>query len=219
MNLQVPDVEAGANRDQRTDEMVAFLADAKGAHKLCRLRISEHGFMLFESIGILYCYLACHFGGAWSSTWWARPGGALHRLLHLLLWSPHQGWLYVDDWLWRLLAASAGEDAALLVLFLMTVGCPLSFQKLDLGEEVLWIGLLVIFRLSTWALPEGKFERMRAYLRMLAEAGDILSRNQAEAGQGLMIWITQTFPQDALVPAPLLRSSWAVESHECLTHS
>ena len=30
---------------------------------------------------------------------------------------------------------------------------------------------------------------------MLAEAGDILSRNQVEAGQGLMIWITQIFPQ------------------------
>ena len=84
--------------------------------------------------------------------------------------NPHQGWLYVDDWLWRLLAASAGEDAALLVLFLMAVGCPLSFHKLDLGEEVLWIDLLVNFRLSTWALPEDKFERMLAYLRLLADA-------------------------------------------------
>ena len=74
----------------------------------------------------------------------------------------------MDDWLWRLLAASAGEDAALLVLFLMAVGCPLSFHKLDLGDKVLWIGLLVNLRLSTWALPEGKFERMLAYLKQVA---------------------------------------------------
>ncbi len=69
MNSQVPDVEAGVNRDQRTDEIVAFSADVKGAHKLCRLRISEHGLMLFECTGILYYYLVCHFGGAWSSFW------------------------------------------------------------------------------------------------------------------------------------------------------
>ncbi len=111
-------------------------------------------------------------------------------MLHVLLWNPHQGWLYIDDWLWRLLAASAGEDAALLVLFLLAVGCPLSFHKLALGEEVLWIGLLVNFRLSTWGLPEGKFERMLAYLRLLAEAEKVLSRKEVEAGQGLMIWIT-----------------------------
>ena len=119
----------------------------------------------------------------------------MHRLLHLLLRNPHQGWLYVDDWLWRLLATSAGEDAALIVLFLMAVGCPLRYHKLDLGDEVLWIGLLVHFRLSTWALPEGKFERMLAYLRMMTEADETRSRAQVEAGQGLMIWITQTFPQ------------------------
>ena len=67
MNPQVPDVEAGVNRDQRTDEIVAFSADVKGAHKLCRLSISEHGLMLFECTGILYYYLVRHFGGAWSS--------------------------------------------------------------------------------------------------------------------------------------------------------
>ncbi len=103
--------------------------------------------------------------------------------------------IYVDDLLWRLLAASAGEDASLIVLFLMAVGCPLSYHKLDLGDEVLWIGVLVNFRLSTWALPDGKFERMLAYLRMMSEADETRSRAQVEAGQGLMIWITQTFPQ------------------------
>ena len=70
MNPQVSDVEAGVNRDQRTDEMVAFSADVKGAHKSCRLRTSDHGLMLFECMDILYYYLVCHFGGAWSSYWW-----------------------------------------------------------------------------------------------------------------------------------------------------
>ena len=68
-------------------------------------------------------------------------------------------------------------------------------SQLDLGEEVLWIGLLVNFRLSTRGLPEGKFERMLAYLRLLAEADEVLSRKEVGAGQGLMIWIAQTFPQ------------------------
>ncbi len=90
------------NRDGRSDGVVAFSADVKGAHELCRLRTSEHGLVLFECIGILCYYLVCHFGGAWSSYRWARAGGALHRVLRLLLWDPHPGWLYVDDWLWRL---------------------------------------------------------------------------------------------------------------------
>jgi hypothetical protein len=36
---------------------------------------------------------------------------------------------------------------------------------------------------------------MLAYLRLLAEADEVLSRKEVGAGQGLMIWIAQTFPQ------------------------
>ena len=64
VNPQVQDVEAGVNRDERSDDMIAFSADVKRAHKLCRLRTSEHGLMLASASYITIWYVISAEPGA-----------------------------------------------------------------------------------------------------------------------------------------------------------
>ena len=75
--------------------------------------------MVFTFRQVIYYYCVCHSGGKWSCYWWSRVAAALHRMLHRLFWNPHQGWIYVDDWLWRLRKETAPQQARLIVLFFM----------------------------------------------------------------------------------------------------
>ena len=63
----------------------------------------------------------------------------------------------------------AAEQATLITLFLMVLGCPLSFHKLDFGPEILWIGLWANFQMSAWRLPEEKYNRLRAILEFFRD--------------------------------------------------
>ena len=103
---------------------LAFSMDVSKAHKRVRVREAEQGLLLFGLKGVLYHYVTCHFGATFSAYWWGRCGASLHRLLHRLLWSWHAGFLYVDDWLWRLCKRVAPLQATLLALFLTALGCP-----------------------------------------------------------------------------------------------
>jgi hypothetical protein len=174
-------INDAVGRDTSGEEWIGFSADVKGAHKCCRLREDEHGLMLFTFLGVLCYYCVCHFGGTWSSYWWSRVAAALHRMLHRLLWHPHQGWIYVDDWLWRLRRETAAEEATLITLFLMALGCPMSFHKLDFGPEILWIGCWANFQMSAWRLPEEKYEKLKGILRFFMDAGKTLVRTEVEA--------------------------------------
>ena len=76
-------------------------------YKRIKLLPSEYGLNFFSLDGQFYYYVVCHFGGKFSAFHWARFAAALHRLLHKLIRVWHGGWIYVDDWLWRLLAMTS----------------------------------------------------------------------------------------------------------------
>ena len=80
----------------------------------------------------------------------------------------------------------APEDATLIVLFLMTVGCPLSYHKLDFGNEILWFGLKANFQTSSWRPPDEKYEKMKGILRHLMDWKGVLERKSFDAGIGLI---------------------------------
>ena len=138
--------------------------DVSRAHKRVRLRADEQGLLLFQLAGQLYYYTVCHFGAKFSAYWWARVGALLHRLAHRVLYSVHAGFLFVDDWFWEIPKLAAPLQACLLVLFLDALGCPLSWHKLQLGQEVEWIGLRIFLRSGRVLLPDAKIERVLAFL-------------------------------------------------------
>ena len=106
--------------------------------------------MPFEAGGKLYHYLACHFGGAFSDFWWKRVAALVTDITHVLLWLEHAGHVYVDDWLWVLLAGYGTLHGSLIVLIFVALGVPLSWNKLRFGKEVPWLGLVLKLDIPAW---------------------------------------------------------------------
>ena len=94
-----------------TDPWCAVTIDVKAAHQRMRLREKDGGLSFFSFMGVLWRFVVCHFGAAWSAFWYARLGAAIHRLLHRILWDvEHFAWVYVDDTLLLLRQSSALES-------------------------------------------------------------------------------------------------------------
>ena len=171
-------------------ESWGFSLDVSKAHKRIRVREDERGLLLFGLAGKLYCYKTCHFGAVFSAYWWARTGGCLHRLLHAILWSWHCGWLYVDDWLWRLRRETSPLQAALLALLLCVLGCPIGWHKTALGPSIVWIGFQLHFDTLVVELPPAKVQKIADFLQLVASANRSVERSSLEKGTGLLLWVT-----------------------------
>ncbi|CAE7861850.1 unnamed protein product [Symbiodinium microadriaticum] len=117
-----------------------FTFDVKGAHKLVRVRDDEQGYCIFILGGVWYVYRSCYFGCRWAAYWFSRVGGWLVRLLHRFIWIAHGLFLYSDDGP-EFLPDSGGPLMAVSTLMLLaTVGVPISWKKVGMGHELVWIG-------------------------------------------------------------------------------
>ena len=71
----------------------------------------------FGSIPAQLCHFEARFSAAWS-----RMEAVLVRLCHQFLFIRHGGWLYVDDFLFRLEAKTTPTHCNLYLLFLAPLG-------------------------------------------------------------------------------------------------
>ena len=109
--------------------MLGFSIDIKAAHKRVVLHPAERGLVGFSMGGRLYFYNVTPFGAVFSASWWARLGGWILRAMHLLLWFPHAGYLYVDDYLFFQHRSMMPISAAMLFLFCQILCIPVSWKK------------------------------------------------------------------------------------------
>ena len=112
------------------------------------------------------------------------------RALHRLIWVRHMLALYVDD-LFSLLEENTAPTQALLAIFLcVALGIPLSWHKLQLGNELQWIGWC--FRINKWCaeLPCDKKQKLLVLLLPLTRAKQKIDKRQLERFIGLAIWFT-----------------------------
>ena len=173
-----------------TNPSWGFSLDVSRAHKRVLVREEERGLLLFGLAGKLYFYRTCHFGAVFSAYWWARTGAALHRLLHILLWAWHCGWLYVDDWLWRLCRQTAPLHASLIALFLCALNVPIGWHKTALGPSLTWIGFQLNWDSLSVELPAAKVLKVANFLTAILECTGSIERTTLEKGTGLLLWVT-----------------------------
>lgn len=69
------------------------------------------------------------YGVASAQLYWGRVAALLLRLCYLFF--PHVDWgfVFVDNFCWLFRAGRAPHDMALLLLFLLALGSPLSWRK------------------------------------------------------------------------------------------
>ena len=108
-----------------------------------------------------YVYRTCYVGAGWSAYWFGRVGAQLTRFPQQFIYMCHGLFLCIDDGLLLVPAEVAPRvacTAALPLLFLVALGVPLSYGKLEPGSSLQWIGWHVNSERRTAALPIVKWE-------------------------------------------------------------
>ena len=167
---------------------VAFSFDVASAHKQVLIREEEQGLASFVLDGVWYTYRSCYFGAKFSAFWWARTGAWLVRMLHRWIFIKHGLWLYVDDGFILLPKNVAPLIATEILLFLGALGVPLSWRKLSLAPELVWIGWRFSLTLCHAELPEDKKTRLLQLLGPFCRKGAKVERAKLEQLVGILVW-------------------------------
>ena len=120
----------------RTHLKGGLTIDVSKAHKRLRIREDEWRLLLFQHLRKFFHDTVCHLGARFSAAWWSRMGAVLIRICHQFLFIQHGGWLYVDDFLFRLEATTAPLMGACICCFLHLLGCPISWHNVALGGQL-----------------------------------------------------------------------------------
>ena len=174
------------------DDIMAMSLDIKSAHKCVVLRESERGLVGFSFNGELYFYRVAPFGASFSAAWWSCVGGYVLRLMHHIIWIPHCGLVFVDDYLFYQIKTMMPVTAALLCILVLCCRIPISWKKLELASTISWIGWRFHFSGGFVELPMSKMDKIQRYLKQLSQSSRT-TRKDLEKFIGILMWVTQLF--------------------------
>ncbi len=149
------DVKRLQREQGTTSPAVGLAIDVKEAHRLPPVHEEDwhHQTCRATSSGPIVVYMFGVFGFASSAYWWARLGGALVRTLLRVaprcaaLWAL----LMADDLKLESTSTDAKRWIVWSIVLLRMLGVPLSWKKLQGGNELTWIG----YSVRLWDLSLG----------------------------------------------------------------
>ena len=187
------DIRSAFPLREDAEEVSAFSADIRSAHKTVRIRGKDQGLLGFRQQERLLFYQVAPFGAVFSSHWFSRVGGFFVRVLRQLLFLAHVLMLYSDDLLlWQNRKVPLG--ASVVLCFFACFGIPISWPKLQMGRRITWIGWELNFAAGGFRLPADKREKAISLLESLF-SGRHVSKKHLDKVLGLMHWILQCAPE------------------------
>ena len=160
-----------------------------GAHKLVNVVPAEQGLSCFVVQGRWFAYRSCYFGCRWAAYWFSRVGAFLVRHCHRFLWVKHGLFIYVDDGLALFPREVCPILSAALLLFLVALGVPLSWEKVHMGDLQPWIGWSFNWKRGLAELPDNKRQTLMVALSELTVPGRKVARKNVERCVGLLVWL------------------------------
>ena len=181
--------------------------DIRGAHKTIRTDPADIGFSAFMFQDRAFVYLVNHFGASWSAYWWSRLSAMLIRMVHFLLRHKHIAGVYIDDFLLLLPRDSAIQLGSLVIAFLQVLNVPLSWKKLQLGQQLEYLGWSLHFDTGFCAtITETKLQRLFKHINWWLLHPRRVCREELQQFLGLAIWATQVHLLLRPFLAPLFRA-------------
>ena len=172
---------------------VLLNVDVKSAHKRIKVRKEHQGLLAFRFKERIFHYKVLHFGGSCSAYYWTRTAGILLRCIHKFLHLFHIGMVFVDDFVFGFFNDTSALQASLVLMMLSFLNVPLSWNKLELGTNITWIGWNIDTTSDTVAVTQEKIDKVVAKLRSFSSSGKFL-RKDVEKLTGTVLWISDMFP-------------------------
>ena len=184
------DLQAGYPLRGRQTEISSFSLDIKAAHKSLLMRERDRGLAGITFQGRTFFYRVMPFGMSCSAYWWQRLSAFFIRTWHLLLFWAHFLSMYVDDLILTTSTGALDISACLLLAFAASFGIRISWPKLQLGSDILWIGWQLCYRAGTVRVPDIKRHKLRSLIRPLLTDGRV-ELKAIQQVLGLLQWVTQ----------------------------
>ena len=144
-----------------------FSLDIRSAHKRMAVKEPDRGFLLFQHNQRYFYYKVCPFGAVFSAHYWARLGGALLRLFHMLCFLAHAGFLFVDDLLMLQNANIMPISACMICALAIITKIPVSWKKCELSHTLVWTGWKFHFQIGIITIPDSKRTKLLGLCRKL----------------------------------------------------
>ena len=184
------DLQAGYPLRGRQSEISSFSLDIKAAHKSLLIRERDRGLAGVTFQGRTFFYRVMPFGMSCSAYWWQRLSAFFVRTWHLLLFLAHFLSMYVDDLILAMSTGALDVSACLILAFAASFGIRISWPKLQLGSEILWIGWQLCYRAGTVRVPDAKRQKLLSLIRPLLTDGRV-ELKAIQQVLGLLQWVTQ----------------------------
>ncbi|CAE7365513.1 unnamed protein product, partial [Symbiodinium sp. CCMP2456] len=172
-----------------------FSLDIEAAHKTVRIREKDRGLLGVQHDGTLryLFYRVCPFGAVFSAHWFQRVNAFLIRMLHPFLYVRHALYMYSDDLLGITEQSVLDITFALVLAFCVCFGYPVSWKKLQMGSQIIWIGWSFAFGAGCVEVPSDKTAKLLVGLRDLLKQ-ERVDKRELHRVIGLIQWILQLFP-------------------------
>ena len=171
------------------EPLSGFSLDIRSAHKRIAVKEPDRGFLLFQFQNRYFYYKVCPFGAVFSAHYWARLGGAMLRLFHMLCFLAHAGFLFVDDLLMMQAARMMPVSASMICALAIIAKIPVSWKKCELSNTLIWTGWKFHFQIGIISIPDAKRTKLLDLCRKLMNTSKC-SRKTLEQFLGLAMWIT-----------------------------
>ena len=145
--------------------------------------------MAAELKGMIWQNKCGTYGIARAQLYWGRMAALLLRIMYLLF--PHMLWafVYVDDFIIVTRRKYLLQGGLLPLLFLLAVGCPLSWKKTMIGVTNTWIGYQLCAR-TAWATMTPTKAVIISQLLMDLMLGILFRKQEIEEGVARLNWAT-----------------------------
>eukprot|EP00435_Cladocopium_sp_Y103_P021864 s134_g5.t1 len=202
-----PGTEGGWSPPEATATWSILKADVTKAHRRIKIKPEGWKYQVAQLEGEWWINKVGTYGMASAQLYWGRMAALLLRLCYLMF--PHIDWgfVFVDDFCWLLRTTTAPWDMTLLLMFLLALGCPLSWHKTCLSEVNTWLGFQVNPRGPVVDFPPDKKTVLEALLHRLMD-GQTFTAKEIERALGRLNWATSAWP----LSRPFLQPFWAWKS-------
>ena len=142
-------------------------------------------------------------GGQSAQIYWGRMAALLLRLVYNIFPLADWGFVFVDDFCWLLRKTLAEPLTTSILLFLVAIGCPLSWKKTAIGSSNTWLGFLVTPSQQLVRMAPAKHELVMSVLSRMME-NEEFTRPELDSALGRLQWATTCCP----LTKPFLQAFW-----------
>jgi hypothetical protein len=161
----------GAEQCSDQNDLILIKADVTKAHRRIKVQHKDWKYMAAEIKGNIWINKCGTYGISSAQLYWGRMAALLTRLLYLtfpaILWA----FVYVDDFIIILRRSEVLTTGYAILLFLITMGCPLSWKKTMIGTTNTWLGYHINTLTATAMLTSQKQTIILNILQELVNGG------------------------------------------------